>query len=139
MQGIRTPFREEVFKSADPKSRKVLVDLLRSQGYDAKSNEDKYGIDVSVNMYEVEHRDMWVGSKFPYSTIHVPARKADSCFKYKCQYVVFNKDWTYCLVCPSETIMKYPPKEIPNTREPEGEYFFDVPRDEWQLYKTLEA
>ena len=42
------------------------------------------------------------------------------------------------MFCTSEVIKQYNLIEVPNKSIPEGEYFYDVPIEEWHIYNIGE-
>jgi len=139
MLGVRKPFSQGNHDANDIMSRKVVLKYLRSKGYNATENADKYGIDLCINgkpIIELERRCPFQHKKFPYSTVHIPSRKSKF-IESGCIYIVINETYTYGLSCSSKTIKRYSQIEIPNKSMLSGEYFYDVPLSHFILLKLV--
>ena len=130
---LSKPFSKGNHKANDKPAKDAVLKFLRSKGLDAIENPNDYGVDILVSRYEVERRNIWT-DKFPYKTVHVPARKAKF-LKFPIIYAVVNTNFDRVMLCSSVVIRKYPKIEVPNKSMPEGEYFYDVPIKEWTIYK----
>jgi len=128
-------FKKDIYDLVDKKSKDAVVKFLNSRGIKAEAVED-YKIDIRVDgkpFAECEYRGgYWSGSKYPFSSIHVPKRK-EKILQKNIHYFVLNKDYTYALYCQSSIIIAHEAKEIPNTRYKSGEFFYDVPINRWHL------
>ena len=133
---IYKQFNKESHAVNDKPAKDLVISFLKSKGVDAVENPDKYGIDIIVPRYEVERREIWV-NYFPFKTVHIPARK-EKFLKYSIVYAVVNKDFNKIMFCKSEVIKQYNLIEVPNKSVPEGEYFYDVPIEEWYIYNVGE-
>jgi len=131
---IYKKFNKENHKANDKPAKDLVIKFLQSKGLDAIENPNDYGIDVMVSRYEVERRIIWK-DKFPFKTVHIPSRKSKF-LKYNIMYAVVNKDFDKIMLCKSSTIRKYKQIEVPNKSVPKGEYFYDVPIEEWSIYKV---
>ena len=131
---IYKKFNKENHKANDKPAKDLVIKFLQSKGLDAIENPNDYGIDVMVSRYEVERRIIWK-DKFPFKTVHIPSRKSKF-LKYNIMYAVVNKDFDKIMLCKSSTIRKYKQIEVPNKSVPRGEYFYDVPIEEWSIYKV---
>ena len=131
---IYKKFNKENHKANDKPAKDLVIKFLQSKGLDAIENPNDYGIDVMVSRYEVERRTIWK-DKFPFKTVHIPSRKSKF-LKYNIMYAVVNKDFDKIMLCKSSTIRKYKQIEVPNKSVPKGEYFYDVPIEEWSIYKV---
>ena len=125
-------FSKENHAANDKPSKDLVINFLKSKGIDATENPDKYGIDIIVPRYEVERREIWI-DKFPFKTVHIPARKKKF-LNYSIVYAIVNKDFNRIMFCTSEVIKQSNLIEVPNKSVPEGEYFYDVPVEEWYVY-----
>ena len=133
---IYKEFNKESYDANDKPAKDLVINFLKSKGLDAIENPDKYGIDIVVPRYEVERREIWI-DKFPFKTVHIPARK-EKFLKHSIVYVVVNKDFDKIMFCRSEVIRQYNLIEVPNKSVPEGEYFYDVPIEKWRIYNIGE-
>ena len=131
---IYKKFNKENHKANDKPAKDLVIKFLQSKGLDAIENPNDYGIDVMVSRYAVERRIIWK-DKFPFKTVHIPSRKSKF-LKYNIMYAVVNKDFDKIMLCKSSTIRKYKQIEVPNKSVPRGEYFYDVPIEEWSIYKV---
>jgi hypothetical protein len=132
---INKKFNKESHAVNDKPAKDLVIKFLKSKGLDAMENPNDYGIDIMVSRYEVERREIWIDS-FPFKTVHIPARKAKF-LKYNIIYAIVNKDFNKIMLCTSEVIRKYNKIEVPNKSVPRGEYFYDVPIEEWNTYTCL--
>ena len=134
---IYKQFNKESHAVNDKPAKDLVINFLKSKGLDAMENPDKYGIDIVVPRYEVERREIWI-DEFPFKTVHIPARK-EKFLKHSIVYVVVNKDFDKLMFCKSEVIKQCNLIEVPNKSVPEGEYFYDVPIEEWYIYNIGET
>ena len=130
-------FCKENHAANDKPAKDVVINFLKLIGIDAMENPDQYGIDIIVPRYEVERREIWI-DKFPFKTVHIPARK-EKFLKHSIIYTVVNRDFNKIMFCTSEVIRQYNLIEVPNKSVPEGEYFYDVPIEKWRIYNTGES
>ena len=129
---INKEFNKESHAANDKPAKDLVIKFLKSKGLDAMENPNDYGIDIMVSRYEVERREIWT-NKFPFQTVHIPARK-EKFLKYNIIYAIVNKDFNKIMLCTSEIIRQYNKIEVPNRSVPAGEYFYDVPIKEWSTY-----
>lgn len=134
MIGAYKKFDKGNHKANDKPAKDLVIKFLRSKGLDAEENPNDYGVDVMVGRYEVERRSIWV-NKFPFNTVHIPSRKTKF-LKYNIIYAVVNKNFNKIMLCPSSTIIKYKQIEVPNKSVKSGEFFYDVPIEEWSIYEV---
>ena len=129
---INKEFNKESHAANDKPAKDLVIKFLKSKGLDAMENPNDYGIDIMVSRYEVERREIWT-NKFPFQTVHIPARK-EKFLKYNIIYAIVNKDFNKIMLCTSEIIRQYNKIEVPNRSVQAGEYFYDVPIKEWSTY-----
>lgn len=129
-----TKFNQKSFNDNDARARTKAKKML-SQQFEVKDNADPYDIDLiclkdNVIKYyvEVEVKNLWVGSNFPWAEINVPTRK-EKYFKAhsNSMYIMFNSDLTSCFIIEGKIILESNKVEVSNTRNLTGEYFFKVP------------
>ena len=129
---INKESNKESHAANDKPAKDLVIKFLKSKGLDAMENPNDYGIDIMVSRYEVERREIWT-NKFPFQTVHIPARK-EKFLKYNIIYAIVNKDFNKIMLCTSEIIRQYNKIEVPNRSVQTGEYFYDVPIKEWSTY-----
>ena len=133
---ICKPFSQELHDDNDPQARKKVQDFfLHQQGVELVENPDKYDIDLLqkdngsiLAGYEVERRHNWFTRDFPFTTLHVPARKAKYADRaYPTYYVATNKLMNYALMMPFTELKEAYCLEQRNRFVGRGEFFFNVP------------
>lgn len=137
----RKPFDAELHKSYDLMAKKaVLCHLVENCGLDQSYiNPDKYGPDLvsvrndkMVAYCEVEVKLGWGDTPFPFSTLHIPARKIRPRRSLhgsmvRVVYFVLNSDLTRMVVFEPTLSDPLDMQEVPNKLMPHGEYFAIVP------------
>jgi hypothetical protein len=96
---------------------------------------EKYKVDLLckragkvIGYAEVEVREPY-GNKFPFTTVHVPARKVKLLDNgLPTVYFAVNRDFTRLMWVRTEKIAQYIPIEVPNKMIPNGECFYNVPK-----------
>lgn len=138
---VRKPFSPGNHRANDAIGKNAVLQLLKRMNVDAEENPNKYGVDIIVKdrtrTYEVERRAIW-HTTWPHPTVHIPERKTKF-LKPDMVYAVVNIECDRVMLCSSEVILKYPQVEIPNKSISSGEFFYDVPLTEWQVYNVKEA
>jgi hypothetical protein len=127
-------FSQKAFNENDERAKNKVKEMFKSR-FQIEDNTDRYGIDLifkregRIRYYvEVEVKNLWSGQTFPWDEINVPARKEKYFNVYtNSMYIMFNTDLTSCFVISGKTILESPKKEVSNTRNLTGEYFFKVP------------
>lgn len=137
------PFNQTLHDQCDPHTRNAVIKYLKNVWcVDAIQNPDQYAVDLigfkdwlPYCYVEVENR-YW-GRQLhycPYSTIHVPYRKAKlfnnnlPTFMFVVNHYMENAYWIN-----AEKIKAAPVIEVKNTAVANDEFFYDVPKDEWRL------
>jgi hypothetical protein len=131
---MKTKFSPKSFNDNDARARAKAKEIL-SPKFEVQDNADPYDIDLiclkdNVIKYyvEVEVKNLWVGSNFPWAEINVPTRKEKYFLAHNnSMYIMFNSDLTSCFIMNGKTILDSPKVEVSNTRNLTGEYFFKVP------------
>jgi len=140
IQSRRKPFNVNTYASHDDSGKQTVLKLLSQLGIEAEENPDRYGVDIlgkSVdNIWEVEKRPLWV-DEWPFSTVHIPNRK-EKFLHPSMIYSVVNRDLNKVMFCSSTIISGCEQVEVPNKEVESGEYFYDVPLSEWQVYNVEE-
>ena len=141
MKPIKKPFDINLYNQ-DDSVKGILCDWLRSKGFRAYVNPDKYGIDVLSDWFgddtgvegEVKHN--WTGAHFPFKTIHYAARK----FKFldgnkQVKFVTFNHNRTHIILVDASEFTKIVTKETKYTRD---ETFYEIPIENCQIISIAE-
>ena len=147
MYGVHKQFSKSLHKSNDPQSRRVVKEYLAKQGIIVEDNPNQFGIDlVSADgtlQIEVEHRPIWDGEEFPYSEVNVPERKAKFLAAGKSQYIILSKDFSRIGIIDAKAVMPYIVDtnlvESHNRFVRNGEYFFKIPVECFQMDKSMKA
>ena len=124
-------FNKQAYLACDNKAKTAVRSYLDSKGILTNIRED-YGPDIqswiSVS-HEVEIKSSW-DDEWPtnWSTVHIPYRKK----KYlesgrRIAFWVLNKDCSKAWHIDGRHMKEAYVKNIPNTRYPEGENFYDIP------------
>jgi hypothetical protein len=115
-------FDKDLFDANDPRGRAKAIQIITTYypSLKVKENLDPYGIDLicygkkdteSIPFYyvEVEVREAWNTSKFPWNTAHIPARKEKYFQKYdNVLYFQFNNKLESLLIFDGTVIRKMP-------------------------------
>ena len=123
-------FNQDAYNDCDSRAKEVLRKHLDSRGIFTKVFED-YGADIQAfheYFHEVEIKSSW-DSSWPESwkTLHIPARKKKLLSKGKGYFWVMNKTCTKAKLVESTTLDDVFIENIPNSRYPKGEYFYNIP------------
>tara|TARA_R100000656_G_scaffold123696_1_gene100563 strand:- start:1205 stop:1612 length:408 start_codon:yes stop_codon:yes gene_type:complete len=123
-------FNQDAYNDCDSRAKEVLRKYLDSRGIFTKVFED-YGADIQAfheYFHEVEIKSSW-DSSWPESwkTLHIPARKKKLLSKGKGYFWVMNKTCTKAKLVESTTLDDVFIENIPNSRYPKGEYFYNIP------------
>ena len=124
-------FNKQAYLACDNKAKTAVRSYLDSKCILTNIRED-YGPDIqswiSVS-HEVEIKSSWE-DEWPtnWSTVHIPYRKK----KYlengrRIAFWVLNKDCSKAWHIDGRHMKEAYVKNIPNTRYPEGENFYDIP------------
>jgi len=137
MIGIHSPFRQYVYNMTDRKSKIAVARHLMKLGHYVYTLEwmgpDVMAFKSSNGVYswhEAEMRDHFNDKGWRFTTIHVPARKErlqEIDLAGRGFYWALSNDYKQAMVMKMEDVYQSTPIEVPNTREPSGEYFYDVP------------
>jgi len=133
-------FNRQAYQACDNKAKTAVRAYLDSKGIFTNIQED-YGPDIQSwrkIYHEVEIKSSWE-DEWPvvWSTIHVPYRKK----KYlddgkKVMFWVLNKDCTQAWHIDGKYMKEEYVNNIPNTRYPDGEDFYDIPISLCQLIEV---
>lgn len=135
-------FDVELHARCDQRSKDIIVDYMKKQGFAFHSNEDKYGLDLISDFdkpkvaIECEQRDLWSGPVFPlgYPSVHIPARKLRLLGHRNIHYVVINKEYTHFGICLGKNLLNYLgcTQVVNNSSGTQNERFILIPRDEFK-------
>ena len=133
---IRKPFSQQLHDDNDPVARLKVQDyFMAQQGIELVENPDKYDIDLLHKSngdilagYEVERRHNWATRDFPFSTLHIPERKAKYAdMPFPTFYIATNKLINCALMMPFTELTKAYCNEQKNRFVGQGEFFYNVP------------
>jgi hypothetical protein len=103
------PFDLDLY-NADDNAKDLVIQWLRTYGYNVDVNPDQYGIDLIGTdntgrqiAVEVEVKHHWKGSHFPFRTVHVSARK-QKFVRPNAYLVMVNHERTHVLTLDYETL-----------------------------------
>ena len=96
--------------NADDNAKDLVIQWLRGYGFNMYVNPDQYGIDlIGTNgdgeqvAVEVEVKHHWTGPHFPFTTVHVSARK-QKFVRPNAYLVMVNHERTHVLTLNYETL-----------------------------------
>ena len=129
------PFSESLFQDNDAAAKEKVIWALGKRGIIAQENPDRYGVDLvsDGNSYEVEVKHNWRGVKFPFSTVHIAARKLKFA-EEAMRFVILNSELTWAIVISGE-VAKISPIIKKDTTLTEGEDFISVPTEKAAFIK----
>ena len=132
----RKPFEQDLHDKYDLPAKMAIANHVANKcGVEVEPNEDQYGVDLvvkkegkPVGSIEVEVRQ-W-SPTCPFSTIHVPERKAKF-FGSNVLFFALTKDMKHAYWIETSNIKQYPLREVPNVKVASGEFFYDVPTEDF--------
>jgi hypothetical protein len=138
---MSTQFNHKAYLACDEKAKNALRKFLDRMGIftlifedysaDIKSLEMVGGKYVEV-LHEVEVKSSYI-DEFKWDTVHIPARKKKllkNCYTTAGLRIIFwvlNKDCTKGMMIDGKYMKDAYIENIPNTRNPGGEDFYDIP------------
>jgi hypothetical protein len=132
---MRKAFSQELLDQYDSKAKYIVKKFFEEQGgFSLVINPDKYGIDlISPNGIgvEVEVKNNWGDTKFPFPDIHIPERKKPL-VNGKNIFIVLNKDCNRMAIISSKDMQTIVNK---NTSYTEKEDFYSIPIDKVKFIK----
>jgi hypothetical protein len=136
---VTKKFDKKLFDANDPKARELAIKFFKkSQGFAAKPNPDKYGVDLllfkedkHVAFAECEIKRVWKGKDFPYGSVQFPERKAKYVYQNNLPvvFIMFNADCNRALLVNGQDLLKSKLVQVPNVYVKSEECFFQVPLD----------
>lgn len=137
---IYVPFRKDIYEVFDP-AKNLIIDFFKKKGRKVEINPNDYGIDLIVDdkyYCEVQVKTFWSGPFFPRPELHIEPRKTKYLNLDKpTVFCVINKEKTHALFVTSDTVKKSRMEEVPNRRNPKGEYFYKVPVSQGKIVAIL--
>ena len=123
-----TKFNKDAYDACDSKAKNSLRNYLDTLEIYTQINED-YGADIKSFeevLHEVEVKSTYI-DKFKWDTVHIPARKKKLLKGKRIVFWVMNHDCTKALMIEGKHMKDEYLENVPNTRNPEGELFYDIP------------
>jgi len=127
-------FEEDQWEIFDAPAKALGIKFWEAMGCECVENEDPFGIDLIVERNgksfgcEVEIRQKWHGTAFPFDSLYLPLRKKKFA-KDKSVFMVINNSQTHAMYVRAEDVLNSPVVENKNERVPSGEKFYSVPLD----------
>ena len=134
---MNKPFDAELYAEHDLQGKQRVARFMFQAGYDVREGS-QYGIDLLlfkgddfVCGVEVEQRDFGGRCRFP--SIHVAQRKQKFFAGERCHNLLFAVDMggAFAYYTNGYRITKSPLVQLDN-KLCKGEYFYDVPIDDWK-------
>jgi hypothetical protein len=134
MIGAYKPYEQSLSDKYDTPGRAFIKHAAKLKWNVDAEDFETYKVDLlckrdgkTIGYAEIEVREPY-GTKFPYETVHVPARK-DKLLNngLPTVYFVVNRLFTKLMWIRTENIADYDPIEVPNRIIRSGECFYDVP------------
>ena len=130
---VKKKFDKYLHQKYDDRAKTASKALLKAKGYDVVDNPNPYAEDLIAQkgsdapfFVEVEIKDLWKGSEFPFQTVQLPERKKKFAVN-KTVFMIWNSETTHCACFSSDAIWGVALKEVPNKKGPEGERLFQIP------------
>ena len=123
-----TKFNKDAYDACDSKAKNSLRNYLDTLEIYTQINED-YGADIKSFeevLHEVEVKSTYI-DKFKWDTVHIPARKKKLLKGKRIVFWVMNYDCTKALMIDGKHMKDEYIENVPNTRNPGGELFYDIP------------
>lgn len=140
------PFSQELYTENDD-AKNLIIEYLKSKGYQAFVNPDKYGIDLmyyevtdssdpDTQYCEVEVKHNWKGPVFPFETVHFPVRKSKFA-KPNAMFAMLNHERTHVLFISGQQFIDAPriKKDTIYTR---NEEFIEIKISDCKIEKLQE-
>lgn len=135
-------FEPQDFDKFDAAAKSVAQSFWQRLGYTCIENPDVYGVDLLVEGKdkqfgcEVEVKQSWHGSDFPYPTLHVPFRKKKFT-EGPTSFFVLNNGMTHAAMASRTLVTASPVTMVKNYKVPTGEPFYCVPAQAIQVINLL--
>jgi len=127
---LSKPFDTKLYEE-DDNAKQTIKDWLTLKGYSVWVNPDDYGIDLIGEKngrklgWEVEVKHNWRGKRFPFTSVHISARKKKFC-EPNHHFIMLNHERTIFLTvsAPDFVTCKVVTKDTIYT---EKEQFVEIP------------
>ena len=135
-------FEEDQWEIFDGPAKALGIKFWQAMDCECVENEGPFGIDLIVERNgktfdcEVEIRQKWHGTDFPFDSLYLPLRKKKFA-KDKSVFMVINNSQTHAMYVRAEDVLNRPVVENKNERVPSGEKFYCVPLDKCQHINLL--
>lgn len=132
------PFDSQLYNRTDALGKLGIIKELKKYfptNYTIQETKDRYGVDITVldsinSPYcyvEVEVKEDWHNTIWPYRSMHIPKRKSKFAnLDKQTIFITFNSDCTGYVACDDFAMLKSPLREIPNRYIESNEFFYDV-------------
>ena len=138
---MKKKFSKKLYNISDNKSKQEAIKFLQQKGYELISDDEVYTYDLKMKkddkiiLIEVEHKRVWNGDNFPYSTVDVPYRKIKNEADI---FIMFNNDYTVLFIT-SMNIVKKSPTSLKDTIYTKQERFYNIPLNKGKFIKLKEV
>ena len=136
------PFSQDLYNKNDD-AKQIIIDHLKSLGFEAFVNPDDYGIDIVYHKdsmqkkyCEVEVKHNWKGSKFPFNTVHLPGRKLKFA-KEDSLFAMLNHERTHVMIIPG-ALVSQSKIVVKDTIYTKAEEFIEVDITDCKIVKLKE-
>ena len=135
-------FEEDQWEIFDAPAKALGIKFWQAMDCECVENEDPFGIDLIVERNgksfgcEVEIRQKWHGTDFPFDSLYLPLRKKKFA-KGKSVFIVINNSQTHAMYVRAEDVLNSPVVENKNERVPSGEKLYSVPLDKCHHINSL--
>ena len=108
----RKPFSEELHAKHDVRARERLMQILSNTPFEVRHNPNQYDTDLQIFLkgeyycgIEVEVKNVWRGSEFPFSDVQFLGRKKKQA-KKDIVFVLFNADLSNHLAIRGDRLLE---------------------------------
>ena len=135
-------FEEDQWEIFDAPAKALGIKFWEAKERECVENEDPFGIDLIVERNgksfgcEVEIRQKWHGTAFPFDSLYLPLRKKKFA-KDKSVFMVIKNSQTHAMYVRAEDVLNSTVVENKNERVPSGEKFYCVPLNKCQHINLL--
>jgi len=115
----------------DQKAKDAVRGWLENKGLTLEPDVEDYKADIKTTVkehHEVEVKPGWSGEWPNWSTVHIPLRKKSLLgLSDRLLFWVLNSDCSRAVLVNGSNLKEEYIKNTPNSRNPSGEDFFDIP------------
>jgi len=143
MIGKHKTFDKKLHAVHDPKSRDIVkAYYLKAYNIVLEDGKSRYDVDLispcGKYRVEVEHRMSWRGIEFDYDLVNIAERKKKFLVDGKTDYVILSADYTRIGIIKGKKVKKFMEdehlKECRNKFVLKGEFFYKVPREQFEYF-----